>query len=196
MVDSNVIINKIFDYWFMKKNDFNKWFVVSPQTDKYIIDNFSKDLNDANNFRLENLKKTSKGCLALIILFDQFPRNIFRNTFRAYAFDSKALELTHKLISDMSSLDFTPNMIMFALMPLMHTESISDKQYLISILEKYQEKSKYKDDITFTSMIDYTKKHLSILKKYGRYPHRNYAFNRISTKEEIIYLQNLETNQF
>ena len=195
-LDSDFVINEILNYWFMKKNDFNKWFVKSQETDKYIEQNFSKYINDANNFRLEYLKKTPRGCLTLIILYDQFPRNLYRNTFRAYAFDSKALNLTHELIVNMRFTGFTPNMIMFALMPLMHTESIKDKEYLISLLEKYQEKSKDKDDMTFTSMIDYTKKHLSILKKYGRYPHRNYAFNRISTKEEKIYLENLETNQF
>ena len=195
-LDSDIVINKILNYWFMKKNDFNKWFVKSPETDKYIEQNFSKYINDANNFRLEYLKKTPRGCLTLIILYDQFPRNLYRNTFRAYAFDHKALKLTHELIVNMRSTGFTPNMIMFALMPLMHTESIPDKEYLISLLEKHQVDLKDKDDMTFTSMIDYTRKHLSILKKYGRYPHRNYAFNRISTEEEKNYLENLETNQF
>jgi uncharacterized protein (DUF924 family) len=190
------IMDEIFDYWFMKKNDFNKWFVKSSETDKYIEQNFSKYINDANNFRLEKLKETPQGCLILIILYDQFPRNIYRNTFRGYAFDGKALKLTHKLIKNNWLSEFTPNMIMFSLMPLMHTESIPDKEYLISLLQKYQLNLKDKDDMTFTSMIDYTRKHLLILKQYGRYPHRNYAFNRISTKEEKIYLEKLESDQF
>jgi len=190
------IMNEIIDYWFAKKNDFNKWFVKSSDTDKYIERNFSKYINDANNFRLEKLKETPKGCLTLIILYDQFPRNIYRNTFRSYAFDHKALKLTHKLIKNNWLSEFTPNMIMFGLMPLMHTESIKDKEYLISLLEKYQSDLKDKDDKTFTSMIDYTRNHLFILKQYGRYPHRNNAFNRVSNKEERIYLEKLESDQF
>ena len=197
------IKKQVLNYWFHRKSDYKKWFHEDPYTDRHIIRNFEEYVILAHNKKLEDLLDTNDGTLALIILLDQFPRNIYRNTFRAYSHDDKTVEIVkdklniHNNFFDFSFLNGLDNeMIMFFLMPLMHSESISDKNILDNLLIYLQNNSKNKDDDTFLMMKDYNRKHKEVLEKFGRYPKRNNSCGRKSTFKELKYIYKTKGRAF
>lgn len=183
--------NDILNYWFgFSRNtiDYKKWFSSDLMINKYIQDRFEELVELARMKKLDDWKNKQDSCVALIILIDQFPRNIYKNSYRAFAFDDYGLQLCNHMINN--NMIFKLNseiMIMFALMPLQHSESINDKKKLLNILNKLN--SNTKSEI-YQQMITYTIQHQRVLEKYGKYPMRNFALGRKSTPEELNYIRN------
>lgn len=165
----------IIDFWFLEGNQ-DKWFSKDPIFDEEIAQKFLPIYEMAENGLLDDWKESVIGTLALIILQDQFPRNMFRNSARSFASDPKALSLAKFAIAAKMDEGLSNDYKQFLYMPLMHSENLED-QILCCKLFAYDPKIE-----------NYAKMHMAIIEKFGRFPHRNKILARESTDEELRFL--------
>lgn len=184
----NIKPDNIIDFWF--KSDKN-WWKKDPAFDESIRIQFEETLQLAVQDQLNDWMQNQISCLALIILCDQFSRNIYRDTPRAFAQDSRALKacktgLEHQFDRDM------PNMhCMFFYMPLMHSEDIENQQLCLTLTRQLIEKAKEHSPTevgALESMFNFAQQHYDIIQKFDRFPHRNKILGRTSTQEEVTFL--------
>lgn len=168
----------ILDFWFTEISP-EFWFKKDANFDAVIGKRFSKVVSDAISGRLDNWADSADGCLALIIVLDQFTRNIFRRSARAFSGDEMALALSLRCV-DRKYLDkATISHCQFMLMPMMHSEVLEIQEASLPLFKKYTEKRSY----------SYAVQHRDIIARFGRFPHRNEALGRPTTDEEKIFLK-------
>ena len=172
----------ILDFWF-KDSLPEELFRQKDSFDKKIRVRFFDDYEKAIINEYDEWQDDPKSCLALIILLDQFSRNLFRNDKKAFAQDHKCRLIVNEAIDrgDLEKLDV--NEKLFFLLPLLHSEEISDHVY-VNNLSNVHLKAHSQITLIKTSW----KNHTDVLKKFKRYPHRNKALERQSTPEEIEFL--------
>jgi len=190
-------ITKILDFWFGEiKDGFTVkklgklWYMGGEETDKKIKDLFGVLVKEAETKKLDAWKETAKGCLALIILLDQFTRNVYRKTPAAFAHDAYALKLCKqglKLEHD-KKLCFIHRLFFYH--PLHHSENLEDQELCVKLTEQVTQEVHGNQANSF---LTYVKQHRDIIKQFGRFPHRNKVLDRISTEEELTYLQSAKT---
>jgi uncharacterized protein (DUF924 family) len=166
----------ILNFWFSKENN-TKWFIKSEDFDSLIIKKFSTIYNKAAHGNLESWEETSDGILALIIILDQFPRNMFRTSTQSFATDAKALTLAKGAIAKGMDKELAAEQQRFLYMPFMHSENLKDQDISVALFAK--------DKMSY----NYAVRHREIIQKFGRFPHRNNLLGRKSTKEEIDFLE-------
>jgi len=195
MIDTNnnILVNKILNFWFENKNDYNKWF-FSNKYDRYITNNFNYILKDAQSGYLHYWLCNHKSYLALIILLDQFSRHIYRNSEKAFKNDRSALLFTEMgldlHIHKLNAIEQT-----FALMPFQHSENIEDQKLGIKILENLiQNQKNLEEKNILKRTLFHQKKNCKLIKIYGRFPIRNKYLNRENTEEEIDYIDETSNN--
>ena len=175
-------IKKILDFWFVETTD-EKKFKKDLKFDQVIKDKFWNDYELAIQNKLDDWQNAARGCLALIILLDQFSRNIFRKSKKAFAQDEKSKSVLLKMIENNFLDKMNETERLFALLPLIHSENISDHEKAYVLMEKYLKKH---------SEIEKIKKfwldHTAAIKRFGRYPHRNKVLHRVSSSDEIKFL--------
>ncbi|MBL8158519.1 DUF924 domain-containing protein [bacterium] len=172
---------KVLEFWFGRGGTprFKRfWFEKSFATDRKIKERFGKALEQAKKGRLKAWAATPRGRLALIILLDQFSRNIFRGDARSFAADAYALRLTKEALKNREDRKLHPLERIFLYMPLMHSEKRSDQAKSVALFTKL----KMKENLW------YAKEHKRVIDTYGRFPHRNAILKRRSTKKELEYL--------
>ncbi|MFV5490327.1 DUF924 family protein [Acinetobacter sp. ASP199] len=167
----------ILDFWFSAETQPN-WFTKSDQFDQSLTEQFSGILEQASQAELWSWRKTAEGRLAEIIVLDQFSRNIFRGTARAFAQDSLALALAQEAISLDLDKQLSPEQRAFLYMPFMHSESRLIHEYALKLFQR----------LGNPSNLEYEIKHKIIIERFGRYPHRNQILGRESTEEELSFL--------
>ena len=176
-------IKKILDFWFVETTD-EKKFKKDLKFDQVIKDKFFSDYELAIQNKLDDWQDTARGCLALIILLDQFSRNLFRESGKAFEQDEKSKSILLKVIANNFLDEMNENERLFALLPFIHSENISDHKKAYELMEKY---------LINHSGLDKIKKfwldHTAAIKKFGRYPHRNKFLNRVSSNDEIEFLK-------
>ena len=193
MDNYSLYIKKILDYWFSdKKINFNKWFKKGHQYDDEIKENFSGILKEAEKGNLLEWLGTKQGYIAHIILMDQFSRHIYRGTPAAYKNDYKTMLFMEmaldRYIDDLSAVEK-----MFVLMPYQHMENLEYQQKGIEILTNLVKKEKDpKEKNILKTALFHQKGHYKTLKIFGRFPKRNYILGRLSTEEEIDYMDSSE----
>ena len=160
-----------------------KKFKKDLKFDQVIKDKFWNDYELAIQNKLDDWQNAARGCLALIILLDQFSRNIFRKSKKAFAQDEKSKSVLLKMIENNFLDKMNETERLFALLPLIHSENISDHEKAYVLMEKYLKKH---------SEIEKIKKfwlnHTAAIKRFGRYPHRNKVLHRVSSSDEIKFL--------
>jgi|TARA_B110001452_G_scaffold95840_1_gene79210 uncharacterized protein (DUF924 family) len=174
--------HEILDFWF-KETPSKKRFQKHKDFDQKIKDKFLKDYKLASENEYDDWQDSSSGSLALVILFDQFSRNMFRN-------DKKAFEQDHKtrlIVNDSVYSGFLEEMDQdqkfFMILPLIHSEEITDHDMAYYLLDKY-----LKDHPGLNEIKKFWKNHTFAIKKFHRYPHRNKILGRVSTPKEIDFL--------
>lgn len=194
-------IQKITDFWFGDVNQSTPsnlaqrqtriWFEKNEDTDEFIRKNFGEiHARFASYPPRENLDFEAH--LALIILFDQFSRNMFRGNAKMFAYDEIALGLTKELIAKYNVLEFDLFRALFACMPLMHSESLDDQNTIVGFSQKFVEECKKQNSphlSYFENSLSFALRHREIIEKFGRFPHRNQILGRISTKEEAEFIK-------
>lgn len=124
----------------------------------------------------------SRSGLALVILLDQFPRNMFRGTPQAFATDALAREVATHLIQADCDRQLLPIERAFVYMPFMHSETLADQQSSVELFQQLAQEREY------LSFVTYAIQHLEVIERFGRFPHRNAILSRPSTPEETAFL--------
>ena len=172
------MFQSVLNFWFEEIKPF-QWWKKDKKIDKLIKDRFLMLHFQAKSNGLSNWRRTLKGRLAEIIILDQFSRNIFRNTSLAFQNDKLALNLSKEAISHKIEKELKDQELLFIYMPFMHSEKLSMQKLSIKLFKKLGLKNNY----------CYALKHYKIIKKFGRFPHRNIILDRVSTVEENKFLQ-------
>jgi len=192
----------ILDYWFNGLNDqtlidlesptVKRWFSGEDATDREIRERFEEYHLQAARGEYKAWEDTPRGRLALVILLDQFPRNLYRGLPEAFATDPMALDLCLRSMEE--GLDEPLALIerAFLYMPLMHAESVEMqgkcKQQFSLLVDLAKERSPVNVGY-FTYSHEFAVKHAVIIERFGRFPHRNAILGRQSTPEEVEFLK-------
>ena len=180
----------ILDFWFVESSPEEK-FNSSDDFDKKIKDRFFEDYQKAITNEYDHWQNNADECLALIILLDQFSRNLFRNNSNAFAMDYKAQLVAKKAIENSYHKVLSNNQILFLFLPLMHSENLNDQKYCIKLVEDY-----LKDNPNYENIKKFSKIHFDIINKFGRFPYRNKVLKRKNTIEENEYLNSTHHSFF
>jgi len=184
-------VNIILNYWFHGVDDttvidtkalpFKKWFIEDKETDEEIRRQFASDLEKAADGECKDWEDSVQGRLALILLYDQFSRNIYRNTERMYAYDALALELTLRTITQRREGDLSLIQRAFLYMPLMHFEDRKLQQLSVQYFTKLVDESKIKNPENthyYAYTLKHAKEHHDTVAQFGRFPHRDAILKR------------------
>lgn len=172
-------VTEILQFWF-EQTEPKQWFVKDVAFDALIEERFAHLVVRALDGELMSWSKDVDSCLALILLLDQFARHIYRDSARAFAGDTKALELSEEAVRrGWVSATLEINHRRFYLMPMMHSEDLSVQRASLPLFATHT------DDNT----LYFARRHAEIIERFGRFPHRNEAMGRISTAEEIGFLK-------
>ena len=169
----------ILDFWFVETQP-QQWFQVNEEFDRTIIARFSEPYEMAARGEFDDWQKNADGALALCILLDQMPRNMFRGTPKAFDTDKKALIVSKYAISKGLDQVLPLQKRRFIYLPFEHSENMNDQHRCVELFEKIKED----DPLGY----EYAVRHLDVIEKYGRFPHRNKILNRENTSEEDEYL--------
>ncbi|WP_372367655.1 DUF924 family protein [Candidatus Uabimicrobium sp. HlEnr_7] len=187
----------ILDYWFGKverdediaKDKQSLWFQGGKEVDIYIIEHFKNALEEAKKGALNEWKETPRQRLALIILLDQFSRNIYRNNPQMYESDSLSLELCTKGIEQEMDCKLFPVYRQFFYMPLQHVEDLTSQQKSVELYTQLKNDAPQSTKEYFAMAVKSAKRHCEIIELFGRFPHRNKILGRLSTAEEKAFLE-------
>ena len=190
-------IEQVIRFWFgiqdedgfSSKQEKNKWWSGSAETDLDISHQFGELVNQALKHQLKEWEETAEGQLAYIILLDQFTRYIYRGTEHAFSGDSKALKICKNGLSVDNDLALTSEQRVFFYMPLEHSEAIEDQELCIRLLEGLLKRSPSHRQDVIQGYIRFAKHHRDIIAEFGRFPHRNETLKRMNTPQENEFLK-------
>jgi uncharacterized protein (DUF924 family) len=160
-----------------------RWFEKSDAFDREIGERFAPLYEHAAAGKLAHWKSQPVDCLALILILDQFPRNMFRGTPRAFAADPLALEAARHAVALGYDRGMLPVERLFAYLPFEHSEALADQVKACELtqpLEAFEETA---------DAYRYAVAHREIIERFGRFPHRNAILGRTSTAEEMEFLK-------
>lgn len=184
----------VLDYWFgddvaggswQQRADI--WFGGGDAVDAEITARFGDTLSEAGAGKLDDWAATPHGALALVIVLDQFSRNIHRGRAAAFAHDAKALALVRNATSQGFDEALLPIERQFLYMPLMHAEDVAAQEECLARLHTLAEIPGPAQE-TIVAAIPFAEQHLEIIRRFGRFPHRNVALARASTPEEKAFM--------
>lgn len=165
------------------------WYYSNAETDNHIRTTFGADLASAENGDLTHWKNTPEGSLALVILLDQFSRNLYRGTSAVYGNDVLAQDLVLSLVEKDGHLNFSIPARNIFYHPLHHAENLNLQEKTVSLFEEMLESAPDDWRETVKGNLTFIKSHCDIIRKFGRFPHRNKILHRRSTPEECQYLE-------
>ena len=181
-------------FWFGAADDPERnrmrkiWFTKDPAFDAEIRQRFTEDYLRAASGAYDALADTARGVLVLAILLDQFPRHLFRGDARAFATDAKARAVVERAIASGLDMQLSPVERVFVYLPFEHSEDITDQRRGVALMQTLPVTDDFPAEAR-AEVIDYAQKHLAIIERFGRFPHRNAALGRTSTPEEVAFLQ-------
>jgi len=170
---------EVLDFWFAEGEE-ERWFKVSPEFDREITERFGAAYEDAAAGRLTAWEATPEGALALIILLDQFSRNMFRESAKAFAADPTAQGIAERAIEQGHDMAMPEERRIFFYMPLEHAEDLALQDKCCELVRARCDRGKY---------VEYADRHRAVIARFGRFPHRNEVLGRKSRPEEIAYLE-------
>ena len=171
------MLQDVLSFWFETLQP-AQWWRVDPALDQQIAQRFGATLRQAKACELHAWRETPQGRLAEVIVLDQFSRNIHRGTPGAFEADPLALALAQEAIRACADQALDAQKKAFLYMPFMHSESLAIHQQALTLFSQ--------EGLAFN--LDFERKHLAIIQRFGRYPHRNAILGRQSTPEEAQFL--------
>ena len=172
-------VRAVLAFWFSPETR-DRWFEASEAFDAEVRRALGPWHDAAAAGRLETWRQSAEGCLALCILLDQVPRNIFRGTPRAYATDSQARDVARHAVERGFDLAFEDaDRRMFLYLPFEHSEDLADQELCMALC---------RERIDDPGYLRYAERHRDIIARFGRFPHRNAILARASTPEEVAFL--------
>ncbi len=177
---SEVSADDILKFWF-DDIEHVRWFKSDPAFDRELEQRFGGLLKQARDNKLDHWCDTPQGHLALIIVLDQFSRNIHRGDAMAFDADPKALQLTLDGIEKSLDVELTPEQRSFFYLPLRHAEDLSMQELGLKKTREINAAGYGSDK--------YALSHMATIERFGRFPHRNECLGRPNTPEEATYLE-------
>ena len=196
--DGEVDFEQVLDFWFADaaagreaaERRQRVWFSGGETFDQRCRDDFSASLDAAARGRLDHWKTSPRGRLALILLLDQFSRNIYRGTADAFGQDAQALALCLEGIELGHDVQLSPIERTIFYMPLEHAEDRATQALSVQHFEALAAQAPAPLRALLQANVDYVHKHRDIIETFGRFPHRNAVLGRKNTPEEEAYLAN------
>lgn len=175
--------NKILEFWF-EELKYNDWFKKDKVLDEEISNRFGDIYFKITSGQYQEWKENSKSLLAMILVLDQFSRNMFRDSEKMYSFDLMALNLAKLAIEKGFDLELSLPERSFIYMPFMHSENIEDQKTCVKLFQIM-----LREDKKYEMMFKFAKRHMKVIEEFGRFPHRNEILERKSTPNEIEFLE-------
>jgi uncharacterized protein (DUF924 family) len=190
-------------YWFgsvddsttltMEHEAFRRWNAKSPAVDNHIRTTYLPLYHDvAGEVARGWLPASVEQYLGAVLVLDQFPRHIYREQAAMYATDDQAVRLTLAALASVEHSKLPLAHRMFLYMPLMHSEKIDEQRRMLELFDQLQQDAKIRSpqNVPFFEMsYNYAKRHLEIVERFGRFPHRNTILGRQSTEAEVAFLK-------
>ncbi len=167
----------ILEYWYSKEVA-KHWFASTPELDAEIKRRYEHTWKKASVGELDCWQENPKSCLAVLIVLDQFPLNMYRGKPQCFSTEPKAIAITYYALQNKYDEQLEKAMLSFLFMPLMHSENIDDQHESVRLFTK----------AALDSNLRYAKHHCQVINKFGRFPHRNAILGRKNTPDEIKYL--------
>ena len=177
------LIEEILSFWFGAPDDADygkpqaKWFEKNDNFDAEIKQRFEQVMIDAAAGKLDDMAESPEGAVALLIMLDQFPRNVYRGSAEAFASDEHARTVATRVLERGFDQQVAPVMRSFMYLPFEHSEDLADQERSLELFTKLG-----------GSGIEWAEKHHVIIERFGRFPHRNEVLGRASTPEETELL--------
>ena len=183
-------------FWFgepgsSERDTFRKlWFEKSEATDRQIAERFGSLIERALRGELADWSQQPASALAQIVLLDQFTRNVFRDTPRAFAGDARALAAATAMVGQRQDEALPTLQRCFVYMPFEHAEGAGAQDEAVRLFTRLADAAASTALATdLRSMLDYAQRHRAVIRRFGRFPHRNAILGRHSTPDEIAFLQ-------
>lgn len=167
----------ILDFWFSDIAR-SKWFASTPEFDQQIRDQFELVWQQASRGELDGWAETADGALALAIVLDQLPLNMYRGEALSFSTEAKAIAISKRAIKAGLDKALPQDKLAFLYMPLMHSEDIEDQKLSVQMF----------DAAGLTENARFARHHMDLIERFRRFPHRNEILGRESTAEEVEYL--------
>ncbi|MGV0026707.1 DUF924 family protein [Phormidesmis priestleyi] len=181
-------IETILNFWFGEADENGtfkyrkEWFTKNPAFDQQ-VQQFQSTYEQAATGQFDSWMDSPQGCLALALLLDQVPRNLFRGQPKSFATDAKALFVAQTAVSKGFDQQLPPVQRFFLYMPLEHSENLEHQQQSVSLFHQFAENLDLRDTY------DYAIRHRDVIDRFGRFPHRNQILGRSSTPQEVEFLK-------
>lgn len=182
-------IAALIDFWFGPPQSAERfsqrdlWFVVNPEFDEALRQRFQALQRRAAQGGCADWTREAEPCLALILLLDQLPRNLYRGTAEAFATDAEARAAARIALQRGFDRSLPASWRTFIYLPFEHSEDLADQELSLTLFGALAR------DPDFARGEDYAKRHHAIIARFGRFPHRNEALGRASTPEEVAFLK-------
>ncbi|MEM7775932.1 MAG: DUF924 family protein [Pseudomonadota bacterium] len=180
MVDSehSTWRDAVLEFWF-EQHGRADWFAQSDAFDDDIRSGFPQTYDHVRTYTVDDLISEPRTALAAVIVLDQFPRNMFRNSPRGFESDAPARAVSRAAIESGFDAHLTTDQRMFLYLPFEHSEELSDQDRSVALFRALGD----------AEYLDYAEKHRDLIVKFGRFPHRNAVLGRASTDAELSYLR-------
>lgn len=191
-------VHELLNYWFgnlgsadLPSSDrTNLWFGENEVVKHHLVRVFTKEFELATTGNLKEWEETPRGCLALIILLDQFPRYLYKGSSKAFSMDEKAQLLCAEGLREKMDHSLTLIERVFFYMPLVHSENASNQEKSIRLYQELVNLSMPETTQIYQLFLAYAYAHFRVIKEFGRFPQRNQALSRPSTEAEMAFLKN------
>lgn len=192
-------VEQVLDFWFgedwdalpahqVAERQKKLWWSKNPEIDAQCRHRFETLVQQAAANQLDDWTEEARSMLALILLLDQMPRNIYRDTPQAFAFDQLARQCSHLALAMGLDQALPPLARVFLYLPLEHAEDLNDQQYVVQLMGSLAKAASGEDKAAFEGYADYARRHHAVIERFGRFPHRNRILGRASTPEEVQFL--------
>jgi uncharacterized protein (DUF924 family) len=175
------MIDDLLDFWFSDQSK-KLWFNSTQKFDNEIHQKYGELWQQGRDGQLDHWQASAEGCLALIILIDQLPLNMFRGKAESFATEALSRDVARIAIQQGFDKKLSPEQQSFVYMPFMHSENLEDQDLSV----QYFSESGLEGNLRFA------KHHREIVQKFGRFPHRNEILSRVSSEDELDYLNSKE----
>jgi uncharacterized protein (DUF924 family) len=165
------------------------WFGASGEADSLIRERFASSVEAAARGEFESWVQAPRSALALVLLLDQFPRNMWRGTAKAFAHDAHALRAAREAVARGHLHNLAPLERAFLVLPFQHCESIDDQREAIRLSSEIAQAAPTAWRPVLERYLQFAKQHLALIERFGRFPHRNHVLGRTPTAEEEAYLR-------
>jgi len=173
-------LEDVISFWFIETSPV-QWFQVSPVFDELVKERFLDLFHFAGQGFCDDWAMSADGAMALTLIFDQFPRNMFRDSSQSYQTDDKARAVVERAIERGFDQLFVPMKRRFFYLPFEHSENLDHQRQAVALFEKMKDE----EPLAY----DYAVRHCQVIEKFGRFPHRNKILGRESSPEEMEYLE-------